>query len=226
MATIDSGSAVGDPKAPIYLLSDVARYARLRPSTARYWLLSIPGREPSRPPGEGLSFLDLVSLLIMRELRRMGVSSRAVGRAEAYLTGELGAYPFARGVIWTDGAHVLFNPQGPLVTDVPDYELTSADKWGQLAFVEAIRQYLHYVKYSEDEEAIAVAWYPNDGVELNPRRQFGQPCVRGTRVATRALYLLHSAGDTDDTIANSSGISQADLGAAFQWERELLQKVA
>ena len=226
MATIDPGSGVGDPEARIYLLSDVARYARVRPSTARYWVLSIPGRDHSRPTGDGLSFLDLVSLLIMRELLRMGVSPRAIRGAEAYLTSELGAYPFARGVIWTDGAHVLFNRESPLVTDLPDYELTSADKWGQLAFVEAIRQYLHYVQYSEDEEAIAVAWYPNDGVELNPSRQFGQPCIRGTRIATRALHLVHNSGDTEDTILQAFGISREELAAAFEWERTLLKKVA
>jgi uncharacterized protein (DUF433 family) len=217
VSTSGHGTDVGDPEVRIYLFSEVARYTRLRPSTARY---------SHRRLGDGLSFLDLVSLLIMRELRRSGVSSRAVRHAESYLTSELGPYPFARGVMWTDGAHVLFNPDSPLSAEMPNYQLTSADKSGQRAFVEALRQYLHSIRYSDDDQGVAVAWYPNERVELNPSRQFGQPCLRGTRISTRALYLLHTAGDADETLVNSFGISRVDLAAALRWEKDLLQKVA
>ena len=224
MAKRKTSYTVGSLKAPIYLLADVARYASLHPSTARNWVRWIPGRETEAIPSPGLSFLDLISILIMRELRRFGVRPSRVRRAENYLTRTLGSYPFARHVIWTDGGHVLFNPESPLKDELPASALVSADMEGQQAFVQLIRQYLHSISYSK--EGIAIAWYPNDRVELDPSKQFGQPRVKGTRVVTRAVYLMQKAGDARKTIMGSFGISAEDTRAAVEWETALQEATA
>jgi len=224
MANMEMPFKVGDARVPIYQLADVARYAGVHPSTTRYWVRWIPGRVIEAVPSPGLSFLDLVSILIMRELRNFGVKPSRIRRAEDYLTRRLGPYPLARHVIWTDGGHVLFDPESPLREELPESVLVSADLEGQQAFVQLIRTYLHSISYSE--EGIAIAWYPNDRVKLDPSVQFGQPCVRDTRVVTRAIYLMHRAGDTTETIMTSFAVLVEDIHAALEWETGLEQAVA
>lgn len=211
--------SVGDPVAPVYIVADVARYTQLRAGTARNWIQWIPGRVSIGEISLGLSFLDLVSLLVMRQLRHLGISPQRIKLAEAYLTGRLGPYPLARNVVWTDGGHILFNPQSPLALEVPKEALESADLWGQRAFVQIIHQYLHRITYSE--EGLAISWSPVDRVELSPSRQFGQPCVEGTRVRTHSIYLFHKAGEPVDAIAVSLAISPKDVEAALRWEIRL-----
>jgi uncharacterized protein (DUF433 family) len=207
---------------PVYVLSDVARYAGLHRSTARYWLRLIPGRELPPAASQGLCFLDLVSMLVMRELRKLGLKPDRVRHAEQYLTELFGPYPFARRALWTDGAHVFFDPDSPLRRAVAD--LVSADRGGQRAMMEVISPFLRTITYRDG--GIAVAWRPRPTVELDPLKQIGQPCVRGTRVTTRAVYLLYKAGDSQDTIIRSFDISPVDVEAAIEWEQSLLQKAA
>jgi len=220
---MDNVPRVGDPRVPIYLLADVARYIRLHPSTAWRWTRWIPGRDIEDTIG-GLSFLDLISLQVMYELRNLGIKTRQIKRAEEYLTERLGIYPLARYTIWTDRAHIFFDPDSPIRRELPRSALESADKEGQRAFVELIRVYLQRVTYNE--EGFAIAWSPADRVRLHAARQFGQPCVEGTRITTSAIYLFHKGGDTIDYIGDSFEIPIKDVSAAIDWERSLEHLVA
>lgn len=218
---------VGSLEAPVYLLSDVARYVRLHPSRASRWVRFIPGRRIDLPASRGLSFLDLISMLVMKGLLAHGVSLRSIKKAEQYLASEFGLhpYPLARKLIWTDGRHVLFDPGSPLKTELPSGSpLMSADKRGQWAFTEILSQYLHQVDYGQED--IAIAWSPIDRVRLDPLIQFGQPCVAGTRATTHPIYSLYKAGDPLDTIAYLYDISLGDVTAAIEWEGRLEQAVA
>ncbi len=224
MTDLSHSVAERAPWRPVYLLSELARYARLHPSTARYWVRLIPGRELPPATGQGLCFLDLVSVLVIRQLKELGVKPSRVRRAEQYLTGLFGPYPFARRVLWTDGAHVFFDLDSPLRHALADSALASADRGGQRAIMQLVRPFLRTITYKGD--GIAVAWRPNPAVELDPLRRIGQPCVRGTRVTTRAVYLLHEAGDSQTTIMRSFGISADDVNSVIEWERSLLQNAA
>lgn len=217
-------ATLGSPWAPIYLLADVARYTRLPSSVARRWVDWIPGRNGVSERRTGLCFLDLISMLVMHEIRQYGVRPSRIRRAEHYLTRMLGPYPLAQSNIWTDGYHILFNPESPLSSEVTPSALVSADRGGQSAFVELLQQYLHHIDYSP--QGYATAWYPTNRVVLDPARQFGQPCVVGTRVPTRAIFLLSGAGDTKEAIARSFGIPLEDVEEALEWEANLERRAA
>lgn len=209
---------------PIYLVTDVARYAKLPVSTTRYWVGLIPGRAQQMAGLQGLNFLDLVSILVMRELRRTGVRPSRVREAERYLTEYLGPYPFAHASIWTDGDHVLFNPASPLRQKLPEDHLVTADMQGQQAFVTLIHQYLRMIDYNAQN--LAMAWRPVKGIRLDPLMQFGQPCLTSTRITTQAVFSLYRAGDHPRMIGKSYGISLEDVESAIQWEESLLQRAA
>jgi len=224
MWTAQTRPRLGSSYEPLYLLGDIARYASIHPSTARSWVRLIPGRSAPYAPPTGLSFLDLVSILVIRELRDIGVKPRRIRIAEKYLTERLGPYPFAHNTIWSDGHHVLFDPESPLRTEVPQEYLESADKRGQGAFVSLLREDLHRVIYNE--QGIAVAWEPMGAVELDPSLQFGQPRVKGTRVLTQTVQRMHMAGDSIETISLVLRLPQRDVHEAIEWERRLLARAA
>jgi len=227
MANEETIFEIGSLQAPIYLLADVGRYVRLHPSKASRWVRYIPGRPIDLPPSRGLSFLDLISMLVMSALRAYGVRLSSIRIAEEYLASEFGLYPYplARKRIWTDGRHVLFAPKSPLRAELPsDSPLISADEWGQWALTDVLLPYLHRVDYGQEE--IAIAWSPIDGVRLDPSIQFGQPCVDTTRIPTHSLYSLYKAGDTPDRIAFLYRIARDDVTSAITWESRLEQAVA
>ena len=214
---------VATHRSPIYLVADVARFVRLPYQTARSWVTLIPGRKPELPPGAGLNFLDLISILVIRKLKDIGVNPRRIRRAEEYLMDLYGPYPFSQRVIWTDGYHVFLAPDSPLREEVPERFLISANSGGQQAFVDLLQQYLHRVEYGA--EGLAVRWTPMDRVELDPSRQFGQPCIKNTRVLTESIYSLYAAGDAEQTIMRAYDLSSEDVSEALAWE-EGLRKAA
>jgi uncharacterized protein (DUF433 family) len=130
-----------------------------------------------------------------------------------------GLYPFSQRVIWTDGKHVFFAPDSPLREEVPEKFLVSANSGGQQAFVHLLQQYLQRVEYGD--EGLAIRWRPTNRVELDPSRQFGQPCIKNTRVLTDTVYSLHAAGDSEQTIMNAYDLSRQDVREALAWERQL-----
>jgi uncharacterized protein (DUF433 family) len=210
---------VATQHSPIYLVSDVARFVRLPYQTAYSWVKLIPGRQPELPPSAGLNFLDLISILVIGKLEDIGVNPRRIRRAEKFLLDRYGPYPFSQRVIWTDGKHVFFAPDSPLREEVPEKFLISANSGGQQAFVHLLQQYLQRVEYGK--QGLAIRWTPTNKVELDPSRQFGQPCVRNTRVLTESIYSLHVAGDTEQTIIRAYDLSREEVRAALAWEKSL-----
>jgi len=125
------------------------------------------------------SFSDLISLFVVRELLRRGVKPAKIRRAEAYLRRKWGTdRPFVSDRIQTDGTEV-YGDNEP-ATDKPE-QIEAASLQGQHAMLEPIRDHLQSVHY---DEGAAQQWLPTSHVALNPRIQFGDPVVRGTRVPT------------------------------------------
>jgi len=163
-------------------------------------------------------------MLVMKALREYGLKPRRIRSAERYLVEHLGDYPLARSTIWTDGEHVLFNRPSPLSTELPP-KLEAADMGGQQAFVQLLRDYLRKIDFDK-KDGLARAWFPRERVKLDPRIQFGEPCVAGTRVRTSVLYSMHVAGDSVITLARSFDISGHDVSEALEWEKGLLARAA
>ncbi|HUV94259.1 MAG TPA: DUF433 domain-containing protein [Anaerolineae bacterium] len=163
-------------------------------------------------------------MLVMKALREYGVKPRRIRSAERYLVEHLGEYPLARSTIWTEGEHVLFNRRSPLSTGLPE-KLEAADMGGQQAFVPLLERYLRRIDYDATEHW-ARAWFPRERVKLDPRIQFGEPCVAETRIRTSVLHSMHLAGDSVTTLVRSYGISVDDVAQALDWEKGLLARAA
>ncbi|MCH8199592.1 MAG: DUF433 domain-containing protein [Chloroflexi bacterium] len=71
------------------------------------------------------------------------------------------------------------------------------------------------------KQGMAVSWEPVDRVELTPSVQFGAPCIKGTRIPTRAIWNSRLGGDSVSHLSQSYGLAEDDLAAAIQWEERL-----
>jgi hypothetical protein len=102
----------------IYLQAEAALLAGLPPTTVRRWLQLERGAEALAAVAEQplLSFLDLVSLRAVAALRHAGLSSQTIRKGANYMRAQLGInYPLASEALLTDGVHLYFRGDGPLL---------------------------------------------------------------------------------------------------------------
>lgn len=136
-----------------------------------------PVEHESRRPD--YSFADLISLFVVRELSRKGVPLHRIQTAEAYLRDLWGVdRPFVSNEIQTDG-HGVYHNERPI-----DGSIERADKRGQQTFLKLVKDQLEHVHY---HEGTASYWTPATFVLVDPRVQFGEPVLEGTRITTWLL---------------------------------------
>ena len=174
-------------------------------------LVSTPGRQMV------ISFEDLISMRVIAFLRAMRYSFAKIRKAEADLRRVTEhPRPFATQQIWAEelGAKDIWAEVGAL--------LMVAGKHGQLAFAELVRENLinvHGLTFSE--KRVADSWQAKAGIMLQPRIQFGRPCIEGTRIPTSDIAGMVRAGDRKDALALAYGITVEEIERAISWEEEL-----
>jgi hypothetical protein len=143
------------------------------------WLTEILNPVQHRPRAADYSFSDLISLFVVRELLKRGVRPGAIREAELHLRDQLGTdRPFVSEEIQTDGHHVYFDEQ-PV-----SGRIEAADLRGQQVIYLLVKDRLTRVHY---RDGTAAYWTPTRNVLVDPRVQFGEPVVTGTRVTTEVL---------------------------------------
>lgn len=218
-----SAKAADDPRSMgIYPFPDAGRLLHSNPATLRSWVSK--GLAPVGPPdAEGrelLSFHDLISLLVVRDLRRRGVSLRRISTAYCYMVSELGLErPFAHQRFWTWSKDVFVR----ILLEGVELPV-AASRYGQISFADMLEESLRGVEYGPD--LLASVWRPVPDVWINPRIRQGSPCVDGTRLDTWVLYDLHLAGESAEYLAGLYGLSIDQVSAGLEWERRLKEKAA
>lgn len=195
----------------LYSLTELTRYLNLRTEKtlsaatvarwARMGLTAVKHRR-YRPD---YSFADLISMFVVRNLVGLGLRLTEIRHTELFLRERFGhAHPFLSVRLKTDGVDVFYEAS-PGIAE----QLTAANRWGQEVLRPAIFAALEGVTY---DNAVAVAWTPISNVVLDPKIQFGEPCIAGTAVTTGHLAEL----------ANRSEINSADLARMYQLDENLV----
>ena len=188
--------------AGIYDLTEAARLVGRAADTIARWVRGAEALHRVRD-AKILNFLDLISLLVISELVRRRVPKPEIIRGGEYLSRQLDtSYPFAHKDIATAGA-ALFGKFGDWVG-------------GQLAFQDAIREYLKPISYGGDD--LASAWRPRPRILVNPAIQAGAPCIEGTRVPTLLLAELAESPEDYQQIASYYRLTVEDVQAAVEYE--------
>lgn len=167
-------------------------------------------RTPRRPDH---SFADLISLFVVSELVRLGVPLRRIREGEAHLR-EIWQTdrPFLRDSIETDGHHVYADG-----AQASGQREAASGRRGQQVMLETIKDLLTSVRYGDGR---ALTWAPAEHVVLDPRVQFGEPIISGTRVLTELV--AQQAAAFDPTVAAARyRISPEQAMAALAFERRL-----
>jgi uncharacterized protein (DUF433 family) len=160
------------------------------------------------------SFVDLVSLKVVSDLRRRKVSEADIRQGVMYLEELTGhAKPFAHRdvveLLATSGTALLVDIQGGW------YDI---GKGGQGASKEVVRLWLKRVSY--DNAGVAELWRPAKLILINPAVQAGAPCVEGTRVPTGTIADM-AAEDPVDVVADDLDLTFEQVSAAVAFERSL-----
>ncbi|MCK4817268.1 DUF433 domain-containing protein [bacterium] len=172
-------------------------------------LIITPGRELL------LTFEDVISMRVISALRAAGVKFSKIYDAEKWLRQVTGHHrPFATEMLWTEKSDVFIDMKRQLI---------AASRSGQYAF-QILEEYLipvHGITFSKQH--IAQTWEPYTNILLDPVIQFGAPCIKGTRIPTRALWGMVMGGDTIEYVAQSYHLLVEHVQNAINWEDTLIQ---
>ena len=194
----------------VYSVADAARivgrsvgHASLQ--QVRYWVRE--GLSESVEVGGTtlLSFQDLVSLEMISRFRGRGISLQAIRVAEERLRMRHPDLrrPLANLVFYTDGKSVwtqVGDDDDPLLLEL-------VGKTDHYAWRKSIETFAKEITFTGQH---ATAWHPTKWVEINPRVQFGEPVVAGTRVPVRTVMANLEAG-TPAEVAEWYGLTRRQV---------------
>ncbi len=197
----------------IYDPTEAARLLRVSPGVLAGWTT---GRWPVLRPSGGawFDFADLVSLLVVVELRRRRVPLGEIRRGTAALVRTLG---IERPLAHLDVGRGLATAGRMFFAHVGEW--ANAGRGMQLAFHPMVEPVIRPLDYGDD--GMACRWRPAAGVTIEPAVQAGAPCVEGTRVPTATVAGLLRAGEAPDEVALHLDLAGAQVEAARRFEAAL-----
>jgi uncharacterized protein (DUF433 family) len=210
-------STRGDLGRGVYALGDLRAFLALSgkredAKRALPWLTRVLNPVGHRRWHADYSFSDLISLFVVRELKAKGVPPHTIRDAEFYLRKKWKTdRPFVSDEIQTDGRRVLVDDE------VIAGQIESADLQGQQVMRELVKDRLSHVHYND---GTAEYWRPMKGILVDPRIQFGEPVVAGTRLPTEAVAATARRMGLDATITHLD-VPSAAARTAIAFENEL-----
>ena len=210
-ATYPNDSSVGSERRRKTLdrISSRHLFRWVRDGMAGEYLIRLRGKEVA------LTFLDLVSLRVIAVLRAHGISSAEIRVFHERLQEKRRwTHPFATESLWISGLRIYIEENDLRVT------LDKNRNWqAALSFWDLYIGPVHRLVFGEDK--LAMSWEPEEGIVLDPKISFGEPCLKGTRIATQTLWALHAAGDPAERIAQGYELAVEKVETVLAWERKL-----
>jgi uncharacterized protein (DUF433 family) len=202
----------------IYDPTEAARLARIHPDVLVRWST---GKDPLVKPAFEFffDFEDLVSLLVISELRRRDVRTDDIRRGIEYLGDELGV---DRPLAHVDALSRLATVGRSFFANIGEW--ADAGKGFQLAFLPMIEPVLRPLEY--DSHGFADLWRPVEHVTATPIVQAGTPCVEATRVPTSTIGGLVHVGEDIEDIAFDLDLEIEQIEAALRFEAALIDPLS
>lgn len=218
---------------PTYTPTEAAALLGLPLATLRSWVFGRPYRVQGakrtfRPVIELdgrterlLSFRNLVELHVLAAVRRVHhVQLPLVRTALKYLSENLKIdHPLAHAQMQTDGTNLLVERYGKLI---------NATEAGQLEMKSIVARFLKRVEH--DVRGRPIRLYPmlrNDSddssapIVVDPRIQFGRPCIAERGVPTTVVASRFLAGESVEALAHDYSVAVPDIEEALRFEQKL-----
>jgi uncharacterized protein (DUF433 family) len=215
-----------------YSAAEAAAYLGTPVTTVRAWVFGqayraekgprrfVPVIEPADREERLLSFRNLVELHVLNAVRRQHlVRLQAVRKALDFLRDKFKSdHPLADEEMLTDGTSLFVTKYGQLI---------NASKEGQLALAEALQDHLKRIE--RDPKGVVRRFYPFTNrypddrriVAIDPRVEFGKPCLVGTGIPTVVLAERFKAGDSVQSLASDYRRPQSEIEDAIRYQVEL-----
>lgn len=222
---------------PLYAVGEAALLLRIRQATLRRWLDGATVSGTTYPPvirqyptgSDEVTWAEFVEAGFLREYREKKVSLQRLRPFIDQLRHEYQAlYPLAHFKPLVDpGSKELVLRLQQLVELEDDLTLVRrVGKGGgmQLQWAPPVEAFLEKVDF--DAQGVAQRMWPegkSSPIAIDPDLSFGIPQIRGIR--TEIIAEAYKAGDDEDSIAQSWGLTIDEVQAAIEWERQL-RKVA
>ncbi len=205
---------------PLYSLTEVSRYARVKPATLRLWThdrgtgLVIPDEDQRTAP---LSFINLIEAYVLESLRRFHhLPMQRIRRAMEWFRENYDTpHPLAELNLETDGYDLFIR-----VMDIP----INATRRGQAGFPEVLARYLRRIE--RDRDKIPVRFYPYTytqapkSIVMDPAVAYGRPVMAGTRVTSQMIFDRYSGGESLGDIAADYDLEISLVEEALRCEIE------
>jgi uncharacterized protein (DUF433 family) len=216
---------------PAYTPGLAAYYLSLPSTTVRYWAF---GRQPDfapvikaeAPEQKLLSFRNLVEMHVLSAVRRKhGVAMPRVRAAIDFLKREKAtAHPLSDIDLETDGNGIYIRMLG---------QLLDASREGQRPMETLIREHLQRIDRSAD--GVPIRLFPFRQVQrqheqlvvqegpkfvvIDPRVQFGRPCIEGTGTPTAIVFDRYRSGESVKALARDYDRPTAMIEEAIFYEK-------
>jgi uncharacterized protein (DUF433 family) len=172
----------------------------------------------SDPSQAFLSLADLAEAWILASIRREhSISLQSLRRALEWMRERTErSHPLAAIPLLTDGASLLFEAFGQYV---------NASHQGQLEWRAIVEPCLKRIE--RDADGSVVRMFPQSHlrqapderpVVIDPRVQFGRPCLAGTGVPTSVLFDRWAAGESAEDLARDFGLAAEQVDEALRFE--------
>lgn len=162
-----------------------------------------------------VSFLDLVDVLVVGELRKLGIPMPAVRRAYRAISTKLNSqHPFGRQELLMDSKGTLFIYAAEEAGDKSLTELVS----GQTAWPQILHKFLKKIHY-DPQTRFARSIPLGKNVAIHSARRYGKPIVVSANMPTALLAMAYKANDKDaDLVADWYNVEPSEVmdAVAFQ----------
>jgi len=217
---------------PAYSVAEAAHYLALPAATVRAWVMgrtypTEAGKQFSKPlisiadrTEALLSFQNLVEIYVLGAIRRRHrVKMSAIRKALIFLAREFDCRrPLSDEHMMTDGSSLLVEKYGKLI---------NASEAGQLEMRELLVRYLRRIERDPSGHIRRLFPFTSSRLEekrrpvaIDPRVQFGRPCLAGTGIPTDVIVDRWRAGDTIAEIAEDYGEEPIDIEEAIRYEEQ------
>ncbi|MEM6771187.1 MAG: DUF433 domain-containing protein [Bacteroidota bacterium] len=200
----------------LFTLSDVSTilnidYRRVYAWWRRYWHGNNTDKSHFKDEHK-LDFGNLIEFYVVECMVEAGVRPSKVFIAHDVLIEKLKLIkPFVKeevlNGIKTDGEDLFLEWEEEMLT---------LDRSGQFNF-KIINDFIDKIKFSS---GVAEQLWPlgkQKSIVIDPKVQFGQPVIAGTRIQSEVLYLMHEAGEPTGKIASIYDLTPQQVSEAIEY---------
>jgi uncharacterized protein (DUF433 family) len=215
---------------PAYSLPECAHFLRVPSATLRTWVMGRhyhvgarkkfwePVVEIADPTTPAVSFRNAIELHVLAAMRRQhNIRLSAVRRAIQFVSEQLGVgRPLADQQMLTDGKDLFVDKLGKIV---------NISRGGQLEMRATMEIYLQRIE--RDPTGLPIRLFPFTRtnidasprvIAIDPRVQFGRPCIAGAGIPTSIIAERYRAGDDIEALAKDYGQESSCIQEAIRFE--------